>query len=80
MKTVVFTDRTAKDFDALPTQARLAISQALDAYAMKGEGDVAKLKGREGYRVRVGSYRVIFIEDAETITAIYVGRRTTTTY
>jgi mRNA interferase RelE/StbE len=45
-----------------------------------GQGDVKALQGRNGYRLRIGSYRVIFDEDATTILAIYVGRRSTTTY
>lgn len=47
---------------------------------MTGQGDVKALQGRNGYRLRIGSYRVIFDEDATTILAIYVGRRNTTTY
>jgi hypothetical protein len=52
----------------------------LHRYAMTGQGDVKALQGRDGYRLRIGSYRVIFDEDATTILAIYIGRRTTTTY
>ena len=44
------------------------------------KGDVKSLQGRGGYRLRIGSYRVIFDEDATTILAIYIGRRTTATY
>jgi mRNA interferase RelE/StbE len=40
---------------------------------------VKALQGRDGYRLRIGSYRVIFDEDATTILAIYIGRRATTT-
>jgi mRNA interferase RelE/StbE len=67
-------------WDGLPTQARSAVAEALTAYAVTGNGDVKKLGGREGYRMRVGSYRVLFAEDATTILAIHIGRRTTTTY
>jgi mRNA interferase RelE/StbE len=45
-----------------------------------GQGDVKALQGRDGYRLRIGGYRVIFDEDATTILAIYIGRRATTTY
>jgi mRNA interferase RelE/StbE len=41
---------------------------------------VKRLSGREGFRLRIGDYRVIFDQDAATILAIYVGRRATTTY
>ena len=47
---------------------------------MTGQGDVRALQGRGGYRLRIGSYRVIFDEDATTIPAIYIGRQATTTY
>jgi mRNA interferase RelE/StbE len=47
---------------------------------MSGQGDVKALQGRGGYRLRIGSYRVIFDEDATTILVIYLGRRTPTTY
>ena len=52
----------------------------LHRYAMTGQGDVKALQGRNGYRLRVGSYRVIFDEDATAILAIYIGRRATSTY
>jgi mRNA interferase RelE/StbE len=52
----------------------------LHRYAITGEGDVQALQGRHGYRLRLGSYGVIFDEDATTIQAIYIGWRTTTTY
>jgi mRNA interferase RelE/StbE len=40
---------------------------------------VKALQGRNGYRLRIGSYRVIFDEDAITIQAVYIGRRASTT-
>jgi mRNA interferase RelE/StbE len=80
MKTIVFTATAAKDFDALPERARDAITRALTAYAVHGLGDVKRLVGRDGFRLRVGDYRVLFDEDQTTILAIAVGRRATTTY
>ncbi len=49
-------------------------------YATTGQGDVKALRGRDGYRLRIGSYRVIFDEDPATILAVYIGRRATTSY
>lgn len=80
MKTIVLTHSAAKDLDALPADAREAVSNGLARYAVTGEGDVKRLQGRDGYRLRVGSYRIIFDEDQMTIIAIYIGRRATTTY
>lgn len=80
MKTIVFTRDAAKQLDALPLEARISITDALADYAINGVGDVKRLSGRDGFRMRVGSYRVLFDEDAMTILAIYIGKRATTTY
>ncbi|WP_342358589.1 plasmid stabilization protein [Terrarubrum flagellatum] len=80
LKTIVFTTAAAKDLDALPPDAREQVADALSRYAISGEGDVKRLSGRGGLRLRVGRYRVIFDEDSRTILAIYVGLRQTTTY
>jgi len=80
VKTIILTLSAAKDLDALPPNARDQVEEGLHRYAMTGHGDVKSLHGRNGYRLRLGSYRVIFDEDAVTILAIYIGRRATTTY
>jgi mRNA interferase RelE/StbE len=80
MKTIVFTAASAKQFDALPLAAQVAIEAALTRYAIDGYGDVKRLSGRDGYRLRVGEYRVLFDESRTTILAVYVGRRATHTY
>lgn len=80
MKTIILTVAAAKDLDALASDARLQVSEALVLYATDGRGDVKRLSGRDGYRLRVGRYRVIFDEDQTTILAIYIGKRETTTY
>ena len=80
VKTIIFTAKAAKEFDALSRAARLAVGRALQDYAISGRGDVKPLAGQSLYRLRVGSYRVLFDEDATTVLAITMGRRTTTTY
>ena len=80
MKSIILTHQAAKDLDALPGDAREAVCEGLIAYATSGAGDVKRLSGREGFRLRVGRYRVIFDEDQTTILAIYIGKRETTTY
>ena len=80
MKTIILTASAARDLDSLPRPARRQVEAALHRYALAGLGDVKPLRGRSGYRLRIGSYRVIFDEDAATILAIYIGRRATTTY
>jgi mRNA interferase RelE/StbE len=44
-------------------------------YAKTGAGDVKSLSGREGARLRVGDWRVIFTEDPTTIIVVAVGHR-----
>ena len=80
MKTVIFTHAAAKDLDALPQDGRQQVEYGLIRYATTGEGDVKQLSGREGFRLRIGRYRVLFDEDQKTILAIYIGKRETTTY
>jgi mRNA interferase RelE/StbE len=80
MKTLIFTQPAAKALDALPKAVRETIEEALHRYAITGYGDIKRLQGLDGFRMRVGQYRVIFDEDQTTVLAIYIGRRTTTTY
>jgi mRNA interferase RelE/StbE len=80
MKTIVLTHKAAKELDAIAELSRSAIVDSLHRYAIAGEGDVKRLSGRDGYRLRVGAYRVIFAEDATTVLAIFIGRRTSTSY
>jgi len=80
MKTIIFTVGAARDHDALPTEARAMVDDALDAYAQAGHGDVKRLQGSPYYRLRAGRYRIVFGQDQTTILAIYIGKRETTTY
>lgn len=80
MKTIVLTAMAAKMFDALPTEIQQQISAGLDLYAISGTGDIKRLQGQSGYRLRIGRYRVLFAEDMTTILVIQLGKRETTTY
>lgn len=80
MKTIVLTPAAARDLDNLSEEPRRQVSEGLVDYAVNGNGDVKRLSGRDGYRLRIGRYRVIFAEDQTTILAIYIGKRETTTY
>jgi len=80
MKTIIFSKHAAKDLDALLEDDRDMVTLGLTEYAISGKGDVKSLSGREGFRLRIGSFRVLFDEDRMTILAIYIGRRETTTY
>lgn len=80
MKTIVCTRAAEKQLLSLPLEAQEAIERALQVYALSSRGDVQALAGEPGFRLRVGSYRVIFDEDQVTILAFQIGRRSTTTY
>jgi mRNA interferase RelE/StbE len=44
-------------------------------FAASGKGDVKRLKGRQGSRLRVGDWRVIFYEEDGAIIVAAVGHR-----
>ncbi len=51
------------------------MEERLRRYASTGIGDVKRLVSREGARLRVGDFRVIFVETAEVIEVRAVGDR-----
>jgi mRNA interferase RelE/StbE len=78
MYRVILSRRARKNLDALPddTAARV-LARLEDLQANPRPADVKKLKGREGWRIRVGDYRVIYsINDRELlILIVQVGHR-----
>jgi mRNA interferase RelE/StbE len=75
MKAIVFTPTATRQWLKLSADIRKRIDAKLMTYATKGSGDVRRLKGTQGCRLRIGDWRVIFIEDARTITVVAVGHR-----
>jgi mRNA interferase RelE/StbE len=75
MKAVAFTPRATRQWLKLSADIRKRIDGKLTIYATNGSGDVKPLKGTHGRRLRIGDWRVIFIEDARSITVIAVGNR-----
>lgn len=75
MKTTVFTPAAARQWLKLTVAIRARINARLEAYAGTGQGDVKKLKGRAGARLRVGDWRIIFYEEGEKIVVVAVGHR-----
>ena len=70
MKKIRFAPNVPAEVRAIERETALRILVALHRYAETGEGDVKRLSGEfEGLlRLRVGNYRVLFEEAAETIT------------
>jgi mRNA interferase RelE/StbE len=75
MKGVSFTPAATRQWLNLSANIRKRIDTKLTIYATNGSGDVKRLKGADGCRLRIGDWRVIFIEDARSITVVAVGNR-----
>ena len=75
MREIAFTPAAARQWLELSADIRKRIDAKLTVYATDGSGDVKRLKGRAGCRLRVGDWRVIFIEDSNSIIIVAVGNR-----
>jgi mRNA interferase RelE/StbE len=75
MKRVVFTPAGARLWVKLAAQTRQRIDARMMEFAAGGTGDVKRLKGRRGSRLRVGDWRVIFYEEGDSIVIVAVGHR-----
>ncbi len=74
---IVFTDMSRKQFRKLEKDIQERIVKALERIRIRPEVHVKKLVGDQGYRLRVGEYRVILdIEkDKLIILIIKIGHR-----
>jgi mRNA interferase RelE/StbE len=75
MKPVVFTPASTRQWAKLSSDVRRRIDGRLMEFAETGHGDVKRLKGRDGARLHVGDWRVIFYEDQDSIIVVAVGHR-----
>jgi mRNA interferase RelE/StbE len=75
VKSVLFTPAATRQWVKLSGNIRQRIDKRLMDFAMTGHGDVKRLKGRAGARLRVGDWRVIFEEDDAAIVVVAVGHR-----
>jgi mRNA interferase RelE/StbE len=51
------------------------IKAKIQHYAATGAGDVKRMAGRPSMRLRVGDFRVIFVEDRDFISVTEIGPR-----
>ena len=74
---VVIDDRARKDLRRIDPPTRQRILRAIARLAQGAEltGDIKRLQGSHEYRLRVGDWRVIFVETATTIEVRAVGNR-----
>lgn len=75
MKTVVYTIAATKQLRKLPATIRERAIDKLHRYVETGAGDVKALTGQPGARLRIGDYRVVFVETADAISVRAVGHR-----
>jgi mRNA interferase RelE/StbE len=75
MKPILFTPASARQWAKLTEDVRRRIDARLREFAASGKGDVKRLKGRAGARLRVGDWRVIFYEERDAIVVVAVGHR-----
>ena len=75
MKAVSFTPAATRQWLKLSPDIRKRIDAKLTVYATNGSGDVRRLRGAPGCRLRIGDWRVIFMELPRSITVVAVGNR-----
>jgi len=75
MKRIVYTPASTRQWVKLAADVRRRIDRRLTEFATNGTGDVKRLKGREGSRLRIGDWRVIFYEENGAIVVVAVGHR-----
>jgi mRNA interferase RelE/StbE len=75
MGKILFAAAATRQWLKLSPQIKDRIGKKLEAFAATGHGDVKKLKGRAGARLRVGDWRVIYYEEADAIVVVAVGHR-----
>ena len=75
MKTVAYTTAARRQLRGLAAQVQARIRAKLAAYANDESADVTALQGEPGARLRVGDYRLVFVETETTIEVRAVGHR-----
>jgi mRNA interferase RelE/StbE len=74
VKEIVFTPTALRQWAKLEPDIRTRIRAKLEAFASSGTGDIKRLRGQDGCRLRVGDWRVISVDGA-TVTVVAVGHR-----
>jgi mRNA interferase RelE/StbE len=75
VKTITWTHDARREFRRLPPEVRANIEAKIVRFAKTGAGNVKRLTGRPGARLRVGDWRVIFVETTAAIEVRAVGNR-----
>jgi mRNA interferase RelE/StbE len=75
VKTITWTHDARRALRKLPPDVRADIEAKMERFAKTGAGNIKRLTGRPGTRLRVGDWRVIFIETTTTLEVRAVGNR-----
>lgn len=67
MKRIVWTDPAKADVRRIDRETAMRVLATLDRFVRTGEGDVKALQGRDELRLRVGDYRIFFVNTADSI-------------
>ena len=72
---VVFTAAATRQWLDLSADVRGRLNAKLTSFAQTGQGDVKRLKGRAGARLRAGDWRIIFYTEGNALVVVAVGHR-----
>ena len=72
---IVFTAAATRQWLSLSADVRRRLDAKLRTFADTRQGDVKRLKGRAGARLRVGDWRIIFYVERNTMIVVAVGHR-----
>jgi mRNA interferase RelE/StbE len=72
---IVFTAAATRQWLDLTADVRRRLNAKLTSFAQTGQGDVKRLKGGAGSRLRVGDWRIIFYTEENVLVVVAVGHR-----
>lgn len=75
---ILFEKASIKSLRKLPVDAQVKIIEAIEKLSEEPRPHgCKKLEGREGYRIRIGDYRVIYLINDNTVTVLIldIGKR-----
>ena len=72
MGNITYTRKALKGLTKLPRKTAILFRAEFDSFAARDtEGlNIKKLRGRDGYRLRIGGYRAIYEIEGETINVL----------
>jgi mRNA interferase RelE/StbE len=78
MKEIAYSKQSIRTLRRIPANEAARIQSKIRQYAEDPKSQAAnvkKLQGRDGYRLRIGDWRVIFDEDHMVLAIINIGAR-----